>query len=41
MSNVPDGSTLSMEALVGQLGEAAEFSSLRQRVAQISNSKVE
>ena len=41
MSDVPEGSALSMEALVGQLGEAAEFSTLRQRVSQISNSKVE
>lgn len=29
-----------MEALVGQLGDSAEFSSLRQKVTQISKSKV-
>lgn len=41
MSEVPkEQHELSMEALVGQLGDSAEFSSLRQKVAQISKSKV-
>ena len=41
MSEVPkEQHELSMEALVGQLGDSAEFSSLRQKVTQISKSKV-
>ena len=40
MSGTPKEQGLSMEALVGQLGDSAEFSSLRQKVTQISKSKV-
>ena len=40
MSGTPKEQGLSMEALVGQLGDSAEFSNLRQKVTQISKSKV-
>lgn len=41
MENKLKGQGLSMEALMGQLGDSAEFSDLKQKVSKIEKSKVE
>ena len=40
MENKLKGQGLSMEALMGQLGDSAEFNDLKQKVSKIEKSKV-